>query len=227
MLVVEHRARLAKQRKRLGGELEPDHMRASLWIRRIVRPIAGPMTGDEIFDLAKVLADRRCDPRCLGRGRRDAGQLTHRRERQLVTGKRRGEPGQATERPRYPQPILGGARCIVQRALEIVQRGHHAERPPDLQCLGLAEPVHLLSIERGAAASDRPQRAIHGAPVPRCFPWNVRRPCEHLFHPHHHFLGSFAQHDQSPARVCAPSSTRVFDVLVCDLRDDLPPSSET
>jgi hypothetical protein len=93
VLVVEHRADLAQERKGLGRELEPDRMHARLGIRRVVGPIAGAMVGDEILDLAQVLAAGGREPRRLGHGRCHARQLAHRRERELATCERRGELG--------------------------------------------------------------------------------------------------------------------------------------
>ncbi|TMQ10123.1 MAG: hypothetical protein E6J91_27855 [Deltaproteobacteria bacterium] len=132
MLVIEHHAGLAQQREGLGRELEPHDMRARRRIGRIVGVIAGAMIGDQLLDLAKVLA-RGCSDPCRLRCRRcDAGQLADSRERQLIDRERGREPGQRAECPCDPQPVLRGPRCILKHAFEIVERGHHAERPPDL-----------------------------------------------------------------------------------------------
>jgi hypothetical protein len=95
------------------------------------------VVGDELLDLAEVLAERGGSPRRLGRRRRHAGQLAHGREGKLATGERGGELRQRPEGARDAQPVLGGARCVAEHALEVVERGHHPERAPDLEHLGL------------------------------------------------------------------------------------------
>jgi hypothetical protein len=123
------------------------------------------MVGDELLDLAEVLAAGGREPRCLGRGGRHAGQLAHGGERKLAAREGRGELGEGAEGTRDPQPVLGCARRIAQRALEVVENRRHTERPPDLQRLGLPQPAGLGGVERGAALPDRPQRTIDGAPI--------------------------------------------------------------
>ncbi|HEX2688400.1 MAG TPA: hypothetical protein VHN14_17340, partial [Kofleriaceae bacterium] len=68
VFLIEDGAGLAQEREALGRELEPDRVRACLGVRRIVRPIARAMIGDELLDLAEVLAAGGREPRCLGRG---------------------------------------------------------------------------------------------------------------------------------------------------------------
>jgi hypothetical protein len=165
MLVVEHGAGLAQQREGLRGELEPDHMRPRLGSRRILGPVTRAMVRDELLDLPQGLVRRCGQPRSLGRRGRDPRQLAHRRERQVASRERRRQPWQVAEGPCYPQPVLGRARRMAQHALEVVEHRDHAERAPDLQPLRLAQPAHLLGIERGAAPPDRSQRAVHRTPV--------------------------------------------------------------
>jgi hypothetical protein len=102
VLVIEHLPRLPQQGECLGGQLEPDNMCPRLGIRRIIRPVARAMVGHQLLDLPQVLTGRCCDPRCLGSRGRDARQLAHRRERQVIGCERRREPWQVAERTRDP-----------------------------------------------------------------------------------------------------------------------------
>jgi hypothetical protein len=56
VLVVEDRAGLAEERVRFGVELEAHDVWARLGIGRVVGVVAGTVVGDEVFDLADVLA---------------------------------------------------------------------------------------------------------------------------------------------------------------------------
>src|SRR5689334_3834770 len=102
MLIVEHHARLTQQRIRLGPQLEPDDVRPRLGIRWIVGVIALAMVRYELFDLPKVLADRRLDPPSFGRWFHHTRQLAYRRVRQGSVRQRCVELRQPTERTRHP-----------------------------------------------------------------------------------------------------------------------------
>ncbi len=114
MLVVEHDASLAHERKRFGRELEPDDPHTYLGVWRVVGAAAWPMVGDEFLDLTQVLTGRSLAPRCLGRGRGHARQLADRRERELAMCECRRELRQRSEGARNPQPILCNAWPMIQ-----------------------------------------------------------------------------------------------------------------
>src|SRR5215470_14882018 len=97
-------------------------MRARRRVGWILGPIARTTIGDELLDLAQILASCGRDPRGLGRWRRDAGQLAHGRKRELVGGERSGELRKVTKRTSHAQPILRGARSVAEDALEVVER---------------------------------------------------------------------------------------------------------
>jgi len=62
VFLVEDRTGLAQEREALGRELEPDRMRACLGVRRVIGAIARAVVGDELLDLAEVLAARGREP---------------------------------------------------------------------------------------------------------------------------------------------------------------------
>ncbi len=130
-------------------------MRACLGIPWIVGPVARPMVGNQLLDLAQVLVGRGLAPGSFGRGRRDARQFAHRREREFALRKGGRELRERAERTGNPQPFLGGARPVAEYALHVVERRHHAEWTPDLECFRLAQPARLIDVERGSASCDR------------------------------------------------------------------------
>ncbi|MEO8701280.1 MAG: hypothetical protein ABI867_14625 [Kofleriaceae bacterium] len=79
--------------------------------------------------------------------------------------KRIGQHGQIAERTRDPQPLVRDVRGVAEHAFQVVERGHHPERSPDLQPLGLAQPPRLFGVELRAAARDVAQRPIDGTPI--------------------------------------------------------------
>ena len=63
------------------------------------------------------------------------------------------------------EALLGGARCVAQDTLEVVEGRDQSERAPDLELVGLPQPVHLLGVEGGTAMADVLEGAVDGAPV--------------------------------------------------------------
>src|SRR5262249_36159663 len=78
---------------------------------------------------------------------------------------RRRQLRQGAERPCDAEPLLPCARWIAHHALEVVERGDHAERTPDLQRLRLAQPARLFGIEACTSVADPAQCMVHGLPV--------------------------------------------------------------
>jgi hypothetical protein len=67
MFAVQHRPCLPEQRERVGGQFEPDDVRAGLGIRRIIGPIAGAMIGgDRSRSSVAVIGRGDCSLRSTG-----------------------------------------------------------------------------------------------------------------------------------------------------------------
>jgi len=77
VIFFEHGARLAPRCERGAIELEHDDVLLELRVGRLVGQIADAVSGDELLDLAHVLAARGIDPGHFGHARRDARQLAH------------------------------------------------------------------------------------------------------------------------------------------------------
>jgi hypothetical protein len=77
VLVSEHGAGLTKRREHLGLHLQPHDAIADLRLRRVARPIAGLVLGDELLDLPQIHFTRGLDPLAFGRIGRDTRQLAH------------------------------------------------------------------------------------------------------------------------------------------------------
>ena len=138
VFLVDRESRLPQARCRGRRYLEPHDVHAHLGIPRVGGQVARAVVRDELLDLPEVLAGDGVAPRAFRRGRRDAAQLAHGREREGPRTQRGGHPRQRRERTRDPQPILRGTRAIPQHPLHVIERGDEAESLPDPQALGLA-----------------------------------------------------------------------------------------
>jgi hypothetical protein len=114
--VLERTPGLEPGRVHLGGQGQAQVTRHQSWILRIGRQIAGSVADDELLDLPHRLAFDRFQPRSLGLGRCDTGQLAHGRKRHRTARERVADHGQGRERLGDTDALARGPRPVAEQA---------------------------------------------------------------------------------------------------------------